>query len=123
MAKVGHRRQQALEPLTAFGQLGREPRALGVNLGADVVRHQADDPLAVLWPEALAGILQPAGQAVDPEPPVGVQHHFDDAGVFQPAGDRWPKGGPQHPGAARPGFRVDGCDAHRCPPQTWPRDR
>ena len=32
-----HRRQQALEPLSRLGQLGRDTRAAGVDLGADVV--------------------------------------------------------------------------------------
>ena len=40
-------RQQPLEPLSRLGQLGGDARALRVNLGADMVRDQAHDPLAI----------------------------------------------------------------------------
>jgi hypothetical protein len=38
-------------------------------------------------------------QPVDPEPPVGVEHHLDDFGVFQKPGDGGAERGTQH---ARP---------------------
>ena len=41
------RRQEAFEPLPRLGQLGRDTRAFRVNLGADMVRDKAHDPLAV----------------------------------------------------------------------------
>ena len=44
----------------------------------------------------LAGVGQAFGQAVDPEPPVGVEHHLDDGGVFQKRGDGRPERGAQH---------------------------
>ena len=40
-------RQQALEPLARFGQLGRDARGAGMDLGADMMRDEADDALAV----------------------------------------------------------------------------
>ena len=75
-----HRRQQSLEPLACLGQLGRDAGAAGMNLGADMVRDQAHDALAIGGRQALAGIGEPFGQPVDPEPPVGVEHHLDDRG-------------------------------------------
>jgi hypothetical protein len=71
-----------------------------MNLGADVMRHQAHDTLAVGGGQALSRIRQPLGQAVDPEPPVGVEHHLDDCGVFQESGDGGAERGAQHARAA-----------------------
>ena len=43
-----------------------------MDLGADMVRDQADDAFAIGGGQALAGVLEPAGEPVDPEPAVGV---------------------------------------------------
>ena len=51
-----------------------------------------------------AGVLKPARQPVDPEPAIGIEHHLDDAGVFEIAGDRGAKRGAQHARAAGEGF-------------------
>ena len=40
-------RQQSLEPLSRFGQLGRDARIAGMDLDADMMRDEADDALAV----------------------------------------------------------------------------
>ena len=54
--------------------------------------------------DAAAGVLEPAGQPVDPEPAVGVEHHLDDAGIFEVAGDGRPERRAQHARAPGEGF-------------------
>ena len=61
-----------------------------MNLGADMVRDQANDALAIGGRQALAGVGKPSRQPVDPQPPIGVEHHLDDRWIFQEAGDRGP---------------------------------
>jgi hypothetical protein len=41
------RRQGPFKALPCLGQLGRDSRPFGMELSADIVCHQADDPLAV----------------------------------------------------------------------------
>ena len=62
--------------------------------------------------QALARIGQSARQPVDPEPAVGVEHHLDDRGVFEKAGDRRPERGAQHARAARDRFGLEGMNRH-----------
>jgi hypothetical protein len=44
--------------------------------------------------------------------PVRIKHDFDDAGIFQIAGDRWSEGGLQHARAAQESFRSEGERRH-----------
>ena len=67
-----------------------------MDLGADMVGDEADDTLAIGAGHFLARVFQPAGQAVDPQAPVGVEHHLYDAGVFEEAGDCRAERGAQH---------------------------
>ena len=50
-------------------------------------------------------IGKPLGKPVDPEPPIGVEHHLDDRGIFQKRGDRGPEGCAQHARTAKDRFR------------------
>ena len=107
MAKAGRgddRRQQPLEPLPRLGQLGGDARSPGMNLGADMVRDEAHDPLAVGCGQRAPAILEAARQPVDPEPAVGVEHHLDDRRVFEEGRDRGAERGAQHARAARGGL-------------------
>ena len=74
--------------------------AAGMDLGADMVRDEAHDALAVGGDQALAGIREPFRKPVDPEPAVGVEHHLDDRRVFEEAGDGGTERGAQHARAA-----------------------
>ncbi len=60
--------------------------------------------------------------AVDPEPPVGIDHHFDDSRIDKRGCDRVSHGGAQH----RP-LPVEGCGvkavSHRSPPPGRHRSR
>ena len=71
-----------------------------MNLDADVVRDQANDALAVRRRQRQTRVADPFAEPIEPEPAIGVQHHFDDGGVVQPRGDRIPKRRAQHPRAA-----------------------
>jgi hypothetical protein len=37
--------------------------------------------------------LEPRAQPIDPEPPIGVEHDLDNAGILQVGGDVWPERG------------------------------
>ena len=64
-----------------------------------MVRDEPDDPFSVSRSNPRAGVLKAARKAVDPEPPIRVQHHLDDAGVLQMTCDQGAERGTQH---ARP---------------------
>ena len=108
-------RKKSLEPLSRLGQLGRDPWRAGMDLGADMVGDEPDDPFAVGRRQPLARIGEPARQPVDPEPPVGVQHHLDDGRVFEEGGDRRSERGAQHARAARDRFGLEGMNRHPRP--------
>jgi hypothetical protein len=77
-----------------------------MDLRADMVGDQTDDAFAVFRRQALARIGEALGEAVDPEPSVRVQHHLNDARVFQEGRDGRAKRGAQHSRAARDPFRI-----------------
>ncbi len=76
-----------------------------MNLRADMVRDQPHDAFAIGGRHRLAGIGKPFGQAIDPNPAVRIQHHFDHSRVFQKARDGRAERGAQHACAARDRFR------------------
>ena len=76
-----------------------------MHFGSDVMGDQADDTLAIGWRQQFARVRKPLGKPVDPEPPIGVEHHLDDRGVFQKPGDRRPEGRAQHARAAKDRLR------------------
>jgi hypothetical protein len=73
-----------------------------------MVRDEPHDPFGVRWRHPAASVLQPARQPVDPEFAVGIEHHFDDARVFEVAGNRRSERGAQHACTAGKGFRSEG---------------
>src|SRR5664279_1938393 len=92
-----------------------------MHLGADVVRDQTHDPLAIPRRQALAGIDKPAGQSIDPEPAVRIEHDLDDVSVFEPDRDGRPKRRTQHARAARDGLLIEMMTCHLSPPAWRPR--
>ena len=98
------RRHQALEPLPAFRQLGRDARTAGMDLDTDMMGDEPDDALGIGWGDPATGVLKPARQPVNPKPAIGIEHHLDDAGIFEIAGDRGAKRRAQHARAAGEGF-------------------
>src|SRR5208337_4531938 len=75
-----------------------------MNLDADMVGDEAHDAFGVGGGDAAPGVFETARQPIDPEPTVGVEHHLDDARIFEITGNRWPKRGAQHARAAGEGF-------------------
>ena len=75
-----------------------------MHLDADMVRDQAHDAFGVRRRDAAAGVFEAARQPVDPQPTVGIEHHLDDGGIFEIAGDRGPERGAQHARAAGESF-------------------
>ena len=59
-----------------------------MNFGADVMGDKANDPLAIGGRQSFTGVGKTFRQPVDPEPPIGIEHHLDDRGIFQKRGDR-----------------------------------
>ena len=72
-----------------------------MHLRADMMGDEAHDPLAVRGRETLTRIGQSFGQPIDPQPAIGIEHHLDDARVFEPGGDRRTERGAQHARTAR----------------------
>jgi len=107
-ARCGHdRRHQALEPLPAFRQLGRDARTVRMDLDTDVMCNEAHDAFGVCGRDAATGIFQPARQTVDPQATVRIEHHFDDAGIFKIGRDRRAKRCAQHARTAGKSFRPE----------------
>jgi hypothetical protein len=73
----------------------------GMDLDADMVGDEADDALGVGRGRPAASIFKPAGQAIDPETAVRIEHHLDDPGVFEKPGDGRAERGAQHARAAK----------------------
>ena len=107
----GDRRDEALEPLAALRQLGRDARAAGMDLDADMVGDQPNDAFGVGSRDAEACVLESARETIDPEPAVGIEHDLDDRRIFElDCAIAGPKRGAQHARATSVGFRseVDG---------------
>ena len=94
-----------------------------MHLRADMVRDQPHDAFAIGGGQTLARIGQPFGQAVDPQPPVRVQHHLDHGRVFEQPGNGGAERGAQHARAARNGFRSLVVGGHVGPGFLRGRDR
>ena len=108
-----HRRNQALETAPRFPAVRRRRAGdASMNLDPDMMGDEPHDALGVGGRDAEAGVLEAARQPVDPEPAVGIEHHLDDAGIFEIAGNRWPQRGAQHPRAAGESFGSEGDRRH-----------
>ena len=83
-----------------------------MNLGADMVRNQPHNPLAIIRRQTLSGIDEPAREPIYPKPAIGVEHHLDDGSVFEPERDGWAKRGAQHARAARHNLLIEMVDCH-----------
>ena len=75
-----------------------------MNFDTHMVRDQTHDPLSVGGRNTAAGVLKSTRQPIDPKSSIGIEHHLDDAGVFEVTGDGRTKGGAQHARAAGEGF-------------------
>ena len=63
-------RQQTLEALAGFGQLGRYARAAGVHLGADMMRDEPDDAFGIGWRDKRSPVSTrpPASRSIQSRP-------------------------------------------------------
>ena len=86
-----------------------------MDFGADMVSDQPYDALALGGCQSLLRLDQAGRQPVDPEPPIGVEHHFDDGRIFEPGCDGGPERGAQHAGAPGNDLCLEGMDRHRHP--------
>ncbi|GER05629.1 hypothetical protein JCM17846_33110 [Iodidimonas nitroreducens] len=91
-----HRRQEPFEALAALGQFGRDDRAFAMAFLANMARHQPDNPLGLGGADPCPRVDAPVAMAIDPQPAVGIDHHFDDGGVGQRRRNRRSHGGAQH---------------------------
>jgi hypothetical protein len=76
---------------------------------------EAHDAFSVGRCDTAARIFEAPGQPVDPQTTIGIEHHFDDAGIFEISRDRWAERGAQHTRAAGEGFRPKGDRRHMSP--------
>ena len=74
-----------------------------MNLGSDMMRHQADDPLAIGSAHPASRIGDPGSEPIDPQPTIGIEHDLDDRGIFKPSGNLRPERSMRAP-------REDACD-------------
>ena len=89
-----------------------------MHLDADVMRNKANDAFRVGGRDTAAGIFEATRQPIDPQPTVGIEHHLDDAGVFQIGGDGRAERGAQHARAAGESFRPKR-DRRHCEPRKF----
>ena len=82
----GNRRLKARTPRRR--QLGRERRALGVELHQHLGGDQAQHPLGVRRRHGDARPDDPLANPLHPDDAVGVEHHFDDARIVEQIGER-----------------------------------
>ena len=61
-----------------------------------VMGDQPDDALAIGWRQRRPGVGQTFGETVDPQTTVGIEHDFDDGGVFEKCGDVQPERRAEH---------------------------
>src|SRR3546814_14726571 len=86
-----------------------------MDFGADMMGDEANDTLAVGRREQFTRVGKPSGKPVDPEPPIGVEHHPVDRGVFQKPGDRRPEGRATHARTAKDRLRLLVSACHSVP--------
>ena len=86
-----------------------------MDLDADVMRNEAHDAFGVCGGDAAAGIFEATRQTVDPQATVRVEHHFDDARIFEISRDRGTERGAQHARTAGEGFRPERDCRHMSP--------
>jgi len=86
-----------------------------MHFGADMVRDETHDALAIVWRQTFAGIDKTARQPIDPEPAVGIKHDLDDLGVFKEQRDGWTERGAQHARATRGRFLIEMVNCHLRP--------
>jgi len=87
--RIDDRGNRRLKPRTpGRRQLGRERRALGVELDQHFGGDKAQHPLGVRWRHGDARPDDPLADPLHPDDAVGVEHHFDDARVVEQIGDR-----------------------------------
>jgi hypothetical protein len=86
-----------------------------MHLGADMVRDEAYNALAIVWRQAFAGIDKAARQPIDPDPTVGIKHDLNDFRIFQEQRDSWTKCGAQHARATRGRFLIEMVNCHLRP--------
>ena len=86
-----------------------------MHLGADMVRDEAHDTLAIVWRQTFAGIDKTAGQPINPKPAVGIEHDLDNPSVFEPGRDCRPERSSQHACTTRYRLSPKGMNYHACP--------
>ena len=86
-----------------------------MHFGADMMRDETNDALAIGGAQCFTAVLDPLAEAVDPQPTVGIEHDFDDLAVGEPIRDRTAHRGAQHARAAVTCLQPDWFCAHREP--------
>ena len=71
-----------------------------MDLGPDMMCDQPDDPLGLCRSEPLTRIGHAAGQPIDPDLAIGVEHDLGDVGVGEPSTDCGSERTAEHRGAA-----------------------
>jgi hypothetical protein len=77
-----------------------------MDLRANMVSDESNDPFAIGSGEILTRIAQPAGQPVDPQPAIRIEHHLNNGGIFEPRGYGRSERGAQHTRATQYRFRL-----------------
>jgi hypothetical protein len=75
-----------------------------MHLRTHMMRDKANYTLAIRGREPLPSVGETIGQAIDPQPAIGIEHDLNDGRVIEPGRDCRTKGRTKHPRAARGGF-------------------
>jgi hypothetical protein len=93
-----------------------------MDLRANMVSDESNDPFAIGSGEILPGITQPTRQPVDPQPAIRIEHHLDNGWVFEPRGYGRSERGTQHARTTQYRFRLKGLNRHCRPRHTVDRN-
>ena len=83
-----------------------------MNFHTDMEGQKPHDTFGVHWRNVYGGIFEAAGQTIDPETPVRIEHHLHDRGVLEKTRDGRTERGAQHSRAAGSALGSDGLRVH-----------
>ncbi len=77
-----------------------------MDLDADMVRNETNDPLTISGGNCLARVSQTGCETISPKAAIRIEHHLDHRCIIEKKLDRWAQSRPQHARAPRGRLRL-----------------